>query len=82
LTIALRRWFDRAGEAPHALRQGEQPWMISSAPDSPVTTIALECDGEPGQDIDYVRINKAARGSWDLSVRPRTCVRSLRESGH
>jgi len=56
--------------------------MISSAPDSPVTTIALECDGEPGQDIDYVRINKAARGSWDLSVRPRTCVRSLRESGH
>jgi alpha-L-fucosidase len=32
------------------------------APDSPVTTIAIECDGEPIQDTDFVRINKP-RGS-------------------
>jgi alpha-L-fucosidase len=32
------------------------------APDGPVTTIALECDGEPHQDTDFVRINKP-RGS-------------------
>ena len=25
------------------------------APDSPVTTIAIECDGLPNQDTDYVR---------------------------
>lgn len=28
------------------------------APDYPVTTIAIECDSEPLQDTDYVRINK------------------------
>ena len=28
------------------------------APDTPVTTIALECDGEPRQDTDFVRKNK------------------------
>lgn len=28
------------------------------APDDPVTTLAIECDGEPVQDTDYVRINK------------------------
>jgi len=28
------------------------------APDMPVTTIALECDGEPRQDTDFVRKNK------------------------
>jgi alpha-L-fucosidase len=28
------------------------------APDSPVTTIAIECDGEPQQDNIYVRANK------------------------
>jgi alpha-L-fucosidase len=28
------------------------------APDSPITTIAIECDGEPRQDTDFVRINK------------------------
>ncbi len=28
------------------------------APDDPVTTIAIECDGEPSQDTGYVRINK------------------------
>ena len=27
-------------------------------PDAPVVTIALECDGEPRQDMDFVRINK------------------------
>jgi alpha-L-fucosidase len=32
------------------------------APDSPVTTIALECDGEPVQDTDFVRINKPRAG--------------------
>jgi alpha-L-fucosidase len=32
------------------------------APDSPVTTIAIECDGEPDQDTNNVRINKP-RGS-------------------
>jgi alpha-L-fucosidase len=25
------------------------------APDDPVTTLAIECDGEPKQDTDYVR---------------------------
>ncbi|MBI4889126.1 MAG: alpha-L-fucosidase [Acidobacteria bacterium] len=28
------------------------------APDTPVTTIAIECDGEPQQDMDNVRINR------------------------
>ncbi len=28
------------------------------APDTPVTTIVLECDGEPKQDTDFVRKNK------------------------
>lgn len=32
------------------------------APDSPVTTIALECEGEPVQDTDFVRINKPRAG--------------------
>jgi alpha-L-fucosidase len=32
------------------------------APDSPVTTIALECDAEPRQDTDFVRINKPRAG--------------------
>ena len=32
--------------------------LPATAPDSPVTTIALECDGVPVQDTDYVRINK------------------------
>jgi alpha-L-fucosidase len=32
------------------------------APDTPVTTIALECDGEPKQDTDFVRINKPRAG--------------------
>ena len=32
------------------------------APDSPVTTIVLECDDVPTQDTDYVRINKPRTG--------------------
>ncbi len=28
------------------------------APDTPVTTIAIECDGEPKQDMDNVRVNR------------------------
>jgi alpha-L-fucosidase len=36
--------------------------LPDAAPDSPVTTIALECDGEPVQDTDYVRINKPRAG--------------------
>jgi alpha-L-fucosidase len=36
--------------------------LPGKAPDSPVTTIALECESEPVQDTDYVRINKP-RGS-------------------
>ena len=29
--------------------------LPEKAPDEPVTTIAIECDGEPRQDMDYVR---------------------------
>jgi alpha-L-fucosidase len=32
------------------------------APDFPLTTIAIECDSEPRQDTDYVRINKPRMG--------------------
>jgi alpha-L-fucosidase len=32
------------------------------APDTPVTTIVLECDGEPKQDTDFVRKNKPRAG--------------------
>lgn len=32
--------------------------LPSEAPDKPLTTIAIECDSEPHQDTDYVRINK------------------------
>src|SRR5579871_894159 len=32
--------------------------LPTHAPDSPITTIALECDSEPKQNTDYVRINK------------------------
>ena len=32
--------------------------LPEKAPDMPVTTIVLECDGPPVQDTDYVRINK------------------------
>jgi alpha-L-fucosidase len=36
--------------------------LPEKAPDWPLTTIAIECDSEPTQDTDYVRINKP-RGS-------------------
>jgi len=36
--------------------------LPETAPDSPVTTIALECDGVPRQDTDFVRINKPRAG--------------------
>jgi alpha-L-fucosidase len=36
--------------------------LPDKAPDYPVTTIAIECESEPTQDTDYVRINKP-RGS-------------------
>jgi alpha-L-fucosidase len=29
--------------------------LPENAPDSPVTTLAIECDGEPRQDTDFVR---------------------------
>ncbi len=29
--------------------------LPEKAPDEPVTTIAIECDGEPKQDMDYMR---------------------------
>ena len=32
--------------------------LPEKAPDYPVTTIAIECEAEPTQDTDYVRINK------------------------
>ena len=31
------------------------PYKIVGAPDDPVTTIAVDCDGEPRQDTDFVR---------------------------
>jgi alpha-L-fucosidase len=36
--------------------------LPQQAPDSPITTIVLECDGAPVQDTDYVRINKPRAG--------------------
>jgi alpha-L-fucosidase len=36
--------------------------LPTTATDSPVTTIVLECDGAPVQDTDYVRINKPRAG--------------------
>ena len=32
------------------------------APDAPVTTIVLECESEPKQDTNFVRINKPRAG--------------------
>src|SRR5262249_50768297 len=32
------------------------------APDSPLTTLAIECETEPHQDTDYVRENKPRMG--------------------
>jgi len=36
--------------------------LPARAPDSPVTTLVLECDDVPVQDTDYVRINKPRAG--------------------
>jgi len=36
--------------------------LPAKAPDSPVTTLVLECDDVPVQDTDYVRINKPRAG--------------------
>ncbi|HUI56400.1 MAG TPA: alpha-L-fucosidase [Bryobacteraceae bacterium] len=36
--------------------------LPEKAPDDPVTTIAIECDGEPNQDTGYVRTNRPRRG--------------------
>jgi alpha-L-fucosidase len=36
--------------------------MPMEAPDWPLTTIAIECDSEPHQDTDFVRINKPRMG--------------------
>jgi alpha-L-fucosidase len=35
--------------------------LPEKAPDDPVTTIAIECDGEPHQDTDYVRKERPRR---------------------
>jgi alpha-L-fucosidase len=42
--------------------------LPEKAPDWPVTTIAIECESEPTQDTDYVRINKP-RASAHAEVR-------------
>ena len=36
--------------------------LPATAPDAPVTTIAIECDGVPEQDVIYVRTNKPRAG--------------------
>jgi alpha-L-fucosidase len=36
--------------------------LPEKAPDWPVTTIEIECESEPVQDTDYVRINKPRDG--------------------
>jgi alpha-L-fucosidase len=36
--------------------------LPEKGPDSPVTTIAIECDSEPIQDTDFVRKNKPRAG--------------------
>jgi len=36
--------------------------LPEKAPDSPITTLVLECDGEPVQDVIYVRTDKPRAG--------------------
>jgi alpha-L-fucosidase len=36
--------------------------LPETAPDEPVTTIAIECDGEPRQDTDFVRKERPRAG--------------------
>ena len=47
-----------ADETPASCAERRLTELPKSAPDSPVTTIAIECDGEPMQDTDYVRKNR------------------------
>ena len=52
--------------------------LPDTAPDAPVTTIVLECDGCPMQDTDYVRINKPRCGCRHLKKkRPLPAKRGL-----
>jgi alpha-L-fucosidase len=41
--------------------------LPQAAPDSPVTTIAIECDGVPRQDTDYIR-KERPRFSANISI--------------
>jgi hypothetical protein len=64
----LERTEDRGEVGPAALIEEEgqfrsrsfsRPLQLpSKAPDSPVTTIAIECESEPTQDTDFVRREK------------------------
>jgi alpha-L-fucosidase len=36
--------------------------LPENAPDEPVTTIAIECDGEPNQDMDQIRKERPRLG--------------------
>ncbi len=36
--------------------------LPEAPPDRPITTLAVECDGEPRQDTDHVRVNRPRRG--------------------
>jgi alpha-L-fucosidase len=50
------------------LKVSQDPYRVhitglpAEAPDSPITTIAIECDGEPKQDVIFVRNNKPREG--------------------
>jgi alpha-L-fucosidase len=51
----------KTGQEVKVLQDGFQTRLAglpSDAPDFPLTTIVLECDGEPTQDTIYVRVNK------------------------
>ena len=57
--------FYRSGQQ---LKFSQDPYRVhitglpAGAPDSPLTTIAIECDGEPKQDTIFVRNNKPREG--------------------
>lgn len=36
--------------------------LPEAPPDRPITTLAIECDGEPRQDTDHVRVNRPRAG--------------------
>lgn len=50
------------------LKVSQDPYRVHitglpmEAPDTPITTIAIECDGEPKQDVIFVRNNKPREG--------------------